>query len=106
MRFLLAILLLTGSVYAQDKPTFAYVYQFPCPPCKLAKEVLEKLKKDDTLQSYAVKEYDFPFNREYLSILKVTRTPSFFILDKQGKLLDVLNDNREDNVRDFIKKHK
>ncbi len=86
-------------------PTFVYVYQVPCPPCKAAKAVLETLKKDGSLKGLKVAEYDFKLNKDYLTRLKVTRTPSFLMLDDKGKVLGILNDNREAEVRAFIKKH-
>jgi thiol-disulfide isomerase/thioredoxin len=110
MRTLIALLLLSCTLQAQEKeqalPTLAYVYQTPCPPCRLAKEVLERLKKDNTLKGFKLIELELQTNKEYLADLKVTRTPSFFLLDKKGKLLGILNDNRELSLRDFLKKHK
>ena len=124
MRTLIALLFFSCTLQAQEptariptydnsteptlakEPILGYVYQTPCPPCRLAKEILERLKKDNTLKGYKIVELDLQANKEYLTDLKVTRTPSFFLLDKKGKLLGILNDNKELSLRDFLKKHK
>lgn len=75
-----------------------------CPPCRAAKNVLEKIKDHESIQGYKVREWDIAKDRlkiEGLGIGSVTRTPVLVKLDHDGNALSSITDLGEDLIKAF-----
>lgn len=80
------------------------ISQKPCPPCRVAKNLLDRLKDHESIKGYKVSEWDRVADQakiEALGIGKVTRPPVLVKLDHDGNAIGSITDLSEGALKAF-----